>query len=462
MPGHGAASLTLTPPAGLPAAAAGRASTINFALAAACGAVLAVVFVIVGPALAHPALGPVDDHQLPLIMRRIGSEGLLPVFMSYVAEPGARFRPGYWAGQFTELSVWGLNAFGWYLDRMLLLTATIVAGAWAYLRLASWPIAVIGGLLVVVGPQAEAWFRLGPQEAYATPLLLLGIGLVLRRRFGWGLALALAAALVKEAFVPAAGLLAVLAWTMGARRSVFITVALVGALTATMALLQATRGDVYDTTRTPRAVLATALWMLPYGLWPFVVAHPARLRLLAFGAAALAAESFLYAGMTEGRYLLPWVVMSAGLFTIGVGSMAPRPARLAAAIAIAFLVVSGAPVPARAEFWAVLATRFQADLATVRATAEAHPGDRLVVTSQGWPDYEYIFALPRFLPDLSLELAPIDRVARNPLQRRLDADLQAMTRVGGNGYAPPRDGACIEIAIEAPRTSCATIVPVRP
>jgi len=452
----------VTPAPGLLAAAADRARTTNVGFAAACVAVVTVVLVVGGPALAHPALGPVDDHQLPLIMRRIGNEGLLPVFLSYVFEPGARFRPGYWVGQFTELSVWGLNAFGWYLDRMLLLIATIVAGAWAYARLASWHVAVIGSLLVVVGPQAEAWFRLGPQEAYATPLLLTGIGLVLRRRFGWGLALALAAALVKESFVPAAGLLAVLAWFMGARRSVLITVGIVGALAAAMALLQITRGDFYDTTRTPRSILATALWMLPFGLWPFVVGHPDRLRLLALGTAALAAESFLYAGMTEGRYLLPWVVVSAGLFAIGVGSMSPRPARLAAALAIVFLVVSGASMPARAEFWAVLATRFQVDLAAIRTAAAAHPGDRLVVTSQGWPDYEYIFALPRFLPELTLELAPIDRVARTPFQRRLDADLQAMTRVGGNGYAPPQGGACIEIAIETPRTSCATVVSVRP
>src|SRR5450759_2647489 len=127
VPGHGAPSLTVTPAPGLLAAAADRARTTNVGFAAACVAVVTVVLVVGGPALAHPALGPVDDHQLPLIMRRIGNEGLLPVFLSYVFEPGARFRPGYWVGQFTELSVWGLNAFGWYLDRMLLLIATIVA-----------------------------------------------------------------------------------------------------------------------------------------------------------------------------------------------------------------------------------------------------------------------------------------------------------------------------------------------
>lgn len=161
-------------------------------------------------------LGAVDDHEIPVLEERIAAQGPVAVWLDTIDNVQGRFRPGYWAGRIIETAVWGQNVRGWYLDRLVLLAATIALG---YLLARRWRPALpsaLAALLMVAGPQAEAFYRLGPQESYAVPLTLAGFLLLSHRRMA-GLAVLCAAATVKEPFVLMPIIGAAWAWRMGFR-----------------------------------------------------------------------------------------------------------------------------------------------------------------------------------------------------------------------------------------------------
>lgn len=187
---------------------------------AAGGLFVLVALSIVAP-MFSARLGAIDDHDIVAIQRLLVDGGPVHAFLATDVGNG-RFRPLYWVGYIAETAAWGQNVAGWYVDRLFLLLATFGAG-YALARLWFRPtIATLVALLIVVGPQSEAWYRLGPQESLAVPLTLAGFALIGRDRAGLGLLLVTLAAFDKEPFALAAIMAAAWAWHRGARRSVVI------------------------------------------------------------------------------------------------------------------------------------------------------------------------------------------------------------------------------------------------
>lgn len=220
-----------------------------------------VALVIVGP-MFGAALGAVDDHEIPMLQQQIAAEGPVGVWLGSLDPAQGRFRPGYWAGRLVETMAWGQNVRGWYLDRLLLLLATLGLG---YLLARRWfapGVSVIVAIAIVAGPQAEAFYRLGPQEAFAVPLTLAGF-LLIR---SWGLALLVLAAFVKEPFVvvPIVGM--AWAWRLGLRWPVIL--AGVGTALAALGIVSAViayGGEFY--TAQGRSIPLAGRY-----LYPFVIA----------------------------------------------------------------------------------------------------------------------------------------------------------------------------------------------
>ena len=174
-------------------------------------ALLSLLAIAIVAPMFRAALGPIDDHWIV----RLARDGAVPVF-----EPD-RFRPGYWLIYVAEVALHGTNAQGWFLDRLLLALATAGAG-YMLARLWLTPVhAVLAAALMLVGIQQEAFARLGPQEAFAVPLMLAGLAMVGRQRFA-GLLLVTTAAFVKEPFVLPALLAVGWAWRLGARWSLVL------------------------------------------------------------------------------------------------------------------------------------------------------------------------------------------------------------------------------------------------
>jgi hypothetical protein len=352
-------------------------------------AVGAVSLLVLAPALLHPALGPTDDHEIPFLRSQITVDGLGAVLFRYIDE-GTRFRPLYWVGRIGETLVWSQNAAGWYLDRLVLLFASLLLSVWAFRAFVPLGWAVVGTAAAFAGPQLEPWYRLGPQEAYAVPLTLAALGLIGRSRFGWGIALAVLTALTKEVFVASSLALIAFAWWRGARRS-----ALLGGIAVGLVAL---------------AVLVTGLTSSD----PFVQSR---------------ASSFL----SEPRYLWPWLI-GAGL---GVAILLSRvPLRWAVPLLIAIGILSLVRVRAAAHEDAGFVDRsvaFQASLAPLYGQTAVELDVSTVA------DYELAFAVRRFAPAAAMWIvAPTD--GTSPLEVGLREQLRTIEREGGYGFVPRRTG----------------------
>lgn len=302
---------------------------------------LAVVAILLIAPMFRARLGVTDDHEIVTLGRQIASVGPLGTLYTHVAEPG-RFRPLYWLGRIAETMAWGPNVAGWYLDRLALLLATLGAG---YLFARRWfrpAIAVLIALLIVVGPQSEAFWRLGPQEAYAVPLTLAGLILVGRRRFGLGLGLLCLAALTKEPFVvvPLVGM--AWAWRLGARRPVILAGIVAAGIALAIALTVLANGGDYYTAK----------------------------------------------GLTipaEGRYLYPWVI--GGALAVGLVVSRFRWAFIPVAALAGVLVLSSL---SGARHWAASTRTFAAFVDELRG----HP---VVVVAPNPADAETRWALGVYL-----------------------------------------------------------------
>jgi hypothetical protein len=389
-----------------------------------------------------------------------------------------RFRPGYWMMRIPEVALWGTNAWGWYLDRLLLIVATMV-GAYALARRhVGVVLAGLASVLVVVGPQAEAWFRLGPQEAFATPFLLWGLVFIAWRRPWIGIALVLAAAATKESFVPFALAAILSAWWGGAHRPAAVG-AVIGALILGAALAVNGRAGLYAQSRSVADLAETADWMLRttarVTLWPVLAAislfvgwRPSA-RLALVGAALFGAEAYFYAGVTAGRYLIPVILLAVSVSIVALGCLEvrrPTMYRLGVAALVVVVVLNLSLAWSDSRVWERRARAWQAGIEDVRALMASQPDAVLEVVPRSVDDYERVLSLRRFIPQGKAMLAPV------PLPQdgtALDARLAQVLRdtSAGNGFpgyeawsAEGRRCIAITFSKRAP-TRCGSVVVIR-
>lgn len=127
--------------------------------------------------------GIIDDHD---IIDIIGRRARVPVLdipatvISRSSESVGRFRPVYWLGHVVESATAGQHAGLWYFDRFVLAAVALTAIYLTAVRFMSVIPAAIISLLPFSGPQFETWSRLGPNEAYAFPLMCIGLALTIR------------------------------------------------------------------------------------------------------------------------------------------------------------------------------------------------------------------------------------------------------------------------------------------
>ena len=162
----------------------------------------------------HADFGMIDDHEIVSILgrdNRVKIAEIPSLIQQWAIEHNNRFRPGYWVLRILEAFCVGSHANLWYMNRLILALVSALALYWG-LRIVLHPFpAGVVTLLFFSGPQNEMWIRLGPQEAYAVPLVLAGLTwiAVQLRRHKWqptwllpSFAVLLLAGFVKESFVP--------------------------------------------------------------------------------------------------------------------------------------------------------------------------------------------------------------------------------------------------------------------
>lgn len=313
---------------------------------AAVGLAAAVVAFVLAPTMGSP-LGPVDDYEMAQIHRQLAAEPFGAVLAAWVADP-VRVRPLYWVLRVVEVAVWGDNAFGFHLDRLALAWLTLGLGTWIAVRWLPLGAALLVGLAVVIGPQAEGFYRLGTMEAFATPLALGSVVASMRGRPGLGIVLALLAGLTKEPYAVFAPVLLAIAWWYGAR------------------------------------------W------WALVGAGVA----LAGLAAWIASGLHYFPNAPQGRYVLPWMLLGIPVAVLALRRW-PLAARAALACWLTVFTIAGAT---SAAVWAQRDHAFSEGVAAIRARLT--PGTTLVVQA-GPDDYEAAFAVRAYLPDGDAMLAPV-------------------------------------------------------
>jgi hypothetical protein len=348
---------------------------------------------------------------------------------------------------------------------------------------------MLAGALVVAGPQAEAWYRLAPTEAFAVPLSLWGTVLVTSRKpIGTlvGLLLVVLAALTKESFVPFGILAVAWAWFLGARRPAVIGFASLTCVGAIIVARHAQVPDVYALSRDPLSVAGSSLWLLRTTAvatgWPvaLIVAYVYR------GAATVAAlallatiaflpQAYLTAGVHVGRYLLPAILVAAFIVALGLArptGMSRTPTglswalrALAAMIVVALAARAGLGARDSAAAWAARNVQFSESVRLLHSELAAHPGAVLIVRPRGPQDYEAALSIRRFVPEGTALLdVPPPQATDDPLSRRLWTQLQAWSTSGGDGYEPTGlHGECVSADLGAGRSDpiCLVSVPVR-
>jgi hypothetical protein len=177
------------------------------------GFVFGCILFMLHPIL-HADFAMIDDHEIVSILGReqqVKISEIIPLIQQWAVEHNGRFRPGYYVLRILEAFFVGGNATLWYANRLLLALLSALALYWG-LRVLLRPLAAgVVTLLFFSGPQNEMWTRLGPQEAYGMPLVLVGSAWIVVQlgRHDWQLAslfpgfgLLLLAGFIKESFVP--------------------------------------------------------------------------------------------------------------------------------------------------------------------------------------------------------------------------------------------------------------------
>ena len=396
---------------------------------------LLLAFLIVGPMVGAP-LGPHDDHELPVIAGQLRTQGFLPTLASWLDEGRGRFRPGYWVLRVTETAIWGLDTRGWYLDRAALLLASFWAG-YLLIRLRFTPaVAVLAALLLVAGPQAESFGRLGPQEAYAVPLSLAGFALVGRRRAAPGLLLLILSAFIKEPFIPLAFLGVAWAWARDRKgAAVFGGLALGIALSGALAALAG--GHVAGQVRNPSTIAWTAVElaavMAAVTGWPLAIVAENRRWLALIAAAIVLPQVFILADLNVAqRYLYPAVF--AGILCAAAAAARSRTAY----VLVAAILVVNVGRQALATNNRLAATQSFASFVAMLGTQDLP----IVIHTEGTVVTERAIAIRRYLPSARISLVPA-------VTSRTDTF---------DPYAP---GPCVEVDVDVPAAGlCATALPV--
>jgi hypothetical protein len=311
------------------------------------------------------------------------------------------------------------------------------------------PLAALAALLVVAGPQAESWFRLGPQESIGTPLLLAGLALVAWGRTRFGLTLLVMAALTKEAFVPFALAGALFAWRRGDRAGPVIACLVIVAAGAWISYLHIAAPDLYLQARSVRDLASTVVgWVRATAtvtLWPLVCAlalvlgwRPRwQLAIVALGLVLI--EAYLYAGVSPGRYLLPVALLAVGATMAALAFLAGRNRSLAVLLAIAVAVVGTYGLwqqRSSAHRSARSLARWAAGVETLRMALASDPTASIVVVPRSILDFEPVFALRRYVPDGNAMVAPAITGATTVLQHQLQQQLEEVSR---SGWVDPRE-----------------------
>jgi hypothetical protein len=438
----------------------------------------------------HASFGPIDDHEIPALLGRTSHLGWdsVPgtIARLVVSYDTGRLRPFYWVVRVSELALWGPNATGWYLDRLVLLLAAMVGASALALRHVDAPLAALAALLVVAGPQAESWFRLGPQEAIGTPILLVGLALIVRGRTRSGLVLVVLAALTKEAFIPFALAACIVAWRKGSPLASSIASLAILAAGAWIAYLHLTLPEFYRQARSLGEVRSTVIQWTEASWnatrWPLilvagvVIGWRPRWQLVTAAVILVGVEAYLYAGIQAGRYLMP-VGLVAIAATVGSLSFVSKKslwlsALLTVAVAGSALVALNGE-RAAAKNRAAVALHWNAGIAELRAALASDPSTTIVIVPRRVWDYEPVFSLRRFMPEGRAMVAPTAMDAVSAQEQNLRQQLGALSRNGwtdsiaaGISYAawvPTRD--CVAVVFEGsaaadycPRT---VVIPVQ-
>jgi hypothetical protein len=397
---------------------------------------LLVTALIVGPMVGAP-LGPHDDHELPVIAAQLRTEGLFPTLASWLDEGRGRFRPAYWVIRVTETALWGLDTRGWYLDRAALLLASLWAG-YLLARLRFSPgVSVLAALLLVAGPQAESFGRLGPQEAYAVPLSLAGFALIGRRREAGGLLLLVLSAFIKEPFIPLAFLGVAWAWRRNRKGA-----AILGCLALGIALSGAVyhllaEGHLTGQVRSPSTIAWTAIDIAAVTAavtgWPLAIFADDRRWLALIAAAIVLPQVFILADLNVAqRYLYPAVFAA----ILGAAAAAAR-SRILYVLVAAILVVNVGR-QALATTNRLAATRSFASFVAMLGAQDLP----IVIHTDGNAVTERAVAIRRYLPSSRISLVP--SVAN-----------------GSDAFDPYVPGPCVEVDVDIPAAGlCATAYPV--
>lgn len=425
---------------------------------------------LVGP-MFPASFGPIDDHEIPALLSPTGHLGwdsvpgtIARLVASYDTN---RWRPVFWVVRVTELALWGANANGWYLDRLVLLLATMVGASALALRYVGGPLAAFAAFLVVAGPQAESWYRLGPQEAIGMPLLLIGVALIAWGRARSGLVLVVLAALCKESFIPFALAACLLAWRTGSPVSGSVASAATLAAGAWTAYVHLKVPDFYGQARSLGEVSNAVLqWFV--GWWNatrgplIVVAGVAigwrpRWELVTAGVILVCAEAYLYAGIQAGRYFMPvgLVVIAAAIGSLSYMS------RKSVVLAAALAVVIAASALGALDLQRTIATirsgsarQWNAGIAELRGVLASDPSATIVIVPRRVWNYEPLFSLRRFVPEGQAMVAPAALDAVTALEKDLRRQLADVSENGWTDSIAPG----ITFAPWMPSRDCVAVV----
>jgi hypothetical protein len=301
-------------------------------------------------------------------------------------------------------------------------------------------IAGLAGLLILIGPQVEAWARLGPQEAYAMPLALGGLALLVRGRT-MGAPFIIAAALTKESYA----ILAVVALS----RHRPVTSVVIGLILGWVAAVRLLGVDFYAQGRSPEVIAGTFVQMgvttALVMLWPLVLAAVALLRapfpwrwITVLTITVAVPQAMLYAGLSEGRYLLPAAIVPVAVTVLGLEAIRSRPIR-SAIVGVILMTGAIATLQAGGRAWdrATAAGTFAAGVAAARAT-----GAEPVIIPVDIGRYEQVFAIRSYLGMTGIVVPPPPPANPTELDLRLAADLARM--------AGPLPSQCVAISLGGP------------
>ena len=445
--------------------------------------------------------GLIDDHQIIKLLAgrpRLPVSEVVPQIVAHRTEPLGRSRPLYWVGQVLESAWAGDRPLLWYLDRLVLVLVTLAALLYlCRLFVGPWAAALLAPA-AVLGPQFEAWSRLGAAEAYAMPLFVVGTAATVR---GWrardervvlsGATALLAAALAKESFLvfAAAGLVVSFVLVRHGpltRYGWLVWGALAGVFVADLGVLAhqlAEYGSQYSQKRTLASAFSTGAYALAnavlyqavLGVLLVVLARAGRERvrppvlIWAVSGAVLVSQVGFYAGADQvGRYLLPGTVASMGLWLGVLSASGPRrssrpwlPLVVTVAAVLGFSLALGALVSFREARENARGTQhFQAWLHGVEREIVADEATVVVVQPESpYRDLEPVLAVAQYLKDdLPVHVMTTRaRVAPDERARALAREIGAMSKRGTpDGLLDPLDpGArCVAVVLGSSPPVC--------